>query len=355
MPEISIIVPNYNTAKYLPRCLDSLINQTFQDIEILVIDDGSTDDSVKIMESYQDQRIHILHHKGDGFGPGGARNMGLDQATGTYVMFCDSDDWYEPNMCQKMYETIQREKVDVVCCQNSFDYEEDLGSDEIESRAKRNYFRIPKKGKYNLSIKRIFKTSVVLWNKIWRRDLIEQYAIRFVPKNEHDDDAFWFMYASIAQTIFYIKDNLYHYFLRKNSIMSAVFNKTPKNPKDRFFISLGIFDFFNKYNLLDKNKRFLLRIFRNELNTSAKFLPKEALQEACDYLNNLIKNNLKSNNYLITGEKSVFLIQPWSKIVLWRDYIWSCFRKEIHQFFWKKKYQKYDKKVSRLKEVLKTI
>ena len=130
MPEISIIIPNYNTAQYLPRCLDSLINQTFQDIEILVIDDGSTDDSVKIMESYHDPRVHVLHHKGDGSGPGEARNMGLDAATGRYIMFCDSDDWYEPDMCQKMYETIEREQVDVVCCQNFFDHEDHLRETE---------------------------------------------------------------------------------------------------------------------------------------------------------------------------------------------------------------------------------
>ena len=130
MPEISIIIPNYNTEQYLPRCLNSLIGQTFKDIEIILIDDGSTDNSVKIMKEYakQDNRIKVIEQPNSG--PARARNQGLENATGKYLMFCDSDDWYEPNMCEIMYYTIENKKTDVVCCHTLLSCEKNLPAEE---------------------------------------------------------------------------------------------------------------------------------------------------------------------------------------------------------------------------------
>ena len=353
MPKISIIIPNYNTEKYLPRCLDSLIHQSFQDIEIIVIDDGSKDRSVAVIQSYQDDRIRLLHHQGDGFGPGGARNMGLDAATGKYIMFCDSDDWYEQNMCQKMYETIEREKVDVVCCQNYFDVEEGLSQAEI------NYRQTKQKdpsGKYTLTDNKVKKTNVLLWNKIWRRDVIEQYHIRFIPKNEHDDDAFWYMYGAMASTIYYIKEKLYHYFLRENSIMSAAFQKKPKNPLNRFQVCLAVFEFFKENQVVDKHKNLILKVFKSQMKGAASFLKPETLKEQCDTLNNIIKNDLKTDGYLVIGEDSVFWIGKMAKLRFWLELKIAYVRKWIYHIKKKEeKLKKYERVISQLKAVLKMI
>ena len=106
MAEISIIVPVYNVEKYIRRCIDSLITQTFKSIEILLIDDGSKDNSGAICDEYalKDDRVKAFHKKNGGVSS--ARNIGLDNATGTYIMFCDSDDYVDPTWCEKLYNSI---------------------------------------------------------------------------------------------------------------------------------------------------------------------------------------------------------------------------------------------------------
>lgn len=112
--KISIIVPVYNAEKYLEECLDSLIEQTYKNIEIILIDDGSTDKSACICDEYaeKDKRVKILHQKNSGVSV--ARNKGLDKHTGDYVMFVDSDDWIEPNTCEILINKITAEKKDLL-------------------------------------------------------------------------------------------------------------------------------------------------------------------------------------------------------------------------------------------------
>lgn len=107
MVKISIIVPVYNVEKSVGRCVESIIAQTFKNIEILLIDDGSIDDSGTICDKYalKDARVKVIHKKNGGVGS--ARNVGLDNAIGKYVMFCDSDDYVEPTWCEKMYNSIE--------------------------------------------------------------------------------------------------------------------------------------------------------------------------------------------------------------------------------------------------------
>ena len=286
MPEISIIIPNYNTRKYLPRCLDSLTQQTFGNIEVILIDDGSTDGSVEIMKEYaqKDSRIKIIEQINSG--PAKARNKGLENASGKYLMFCDSDDWYEPDMCEMMYTAIEKNNVDIVCCHNFFDLEESLSDEEKEKRLPRKYFN--KSGKYSLNQKNILTTDVVLWNKIWRRDLIEKYNIRFPEGHEHDDDAFWYMYSFVSKKIFFLNKKLYHYFLRAGSIMSTQVNKKPKNRLDRIAISYYIFDFLTKNNLYNNNKQIMAHIFRKEVKCARFFFSFSELEEICCQINKKI-------------------------------------------------------------------
>ena len=115
-PKISIIVPIYNVEKYLPKCIDSIINQTLENIEIILVNDGSTDSCAEIIESYanKDNRIKVIHKKNGG--QSSARNMGLDIAKGEYIGFVDSDDWLHYDMYENMYKSIKKVNSDLCVC-----------------------------------------------------------------------------------------------------------------------------------------------------------------------------------------------------------------------------------------------
>ena len=114
--KISVVLPVYNVANYLRKCLDSLVNQTFKDFEVICVDDGSTDKSTKILEEYQkkDNRIKILQQQRGG--AGAARNLGLGHAQGKYVQFLDSDDYFESNLLEEMYTRAEKYDADLVVC-----------------------------------------------------------------------------------------------------------------------------------------------------------------------------------------------------------------------------------------------
>ncbi len=116
MPKVSVIIPVYNVEAYLRQCLDSVVNQTLKDIEIICVDDGSTDGSAAILKEYatKDERIKILTQSNSG--AGAARNAGIARATGEWITFCDADDWIEPDAIEKMVAAAQREDADCVCC-----------------------------------------------------------------------------------------------------------------------------------------------------------------------------------------------------------------------------------------------
>lgn len=113
---ISIIVPVYNSEKYIDRCLDSILNQTYKDLEIVLVNDGSNDQSLKILENYalRDTRIKVVNQENKGVAA--ARNTGLDNATGDYILYVDSDDWIENNMVERMVELSAN--ADIVFCGN---------------------------------------------------------------------------------------------------------------------------------------------------------------------------------------------------------------------------------------------
>ena len=115
-PTISVIAPVYNTEKYLPRCIDSILAQTFTDFELLLIDDGSKDNSGAVCDEYasKDERVRVFHKENGGVSS--ARNVGLDNAKGEWITFVDSDDWIAETMYQEMYELATLENADIVYC-----------------------------------------------------------------------------------------------------------------------------------------------------------------------------------------------------------------------------------------------
>ena len=135
MSEISIIVPVYNVEKYLENCIESILNQTFKDFELILVDDGSTDNSGKICDIYEkkDSRIKVIHKNNGGLSS--ARNAGLDIACGKYVGFIDSDDSIHPRMYEILYDLIKKYESDISCCNYKKIY--DIFKDEIKLSGKR--------------------------------------------------------------------------------------------------------------------------------------------------------------------------------------------------------------------------
>lgn len=114
LPKVSVVVPIYNVEKYLKQCVDSLLNQTLKDIEIILVDDGAKDGSGKIVDEYKNKftNVKVIHQANGGLGP--ARNTGIENATGEYIAFVDGDDWVQSNMYEKLYATAQKSNSDIV-------------------------------------------------------------------------------------------------------------------------------------------------------------------------------------------------------------------------------------------------
>lgn len=129
-PLVSVTVPIYNTSKYLKKCLDSLSAQTLKDIEFILIDDGSTDDSGSICDAYAktDSRFTVIHQKNGGSSV--ARETGLQNSRGEYIIICDSDDWVEPDMYERMYDTAKKENADIVTCGYFSEYDNNRQSNK---------------------------------------------------------------------------------------------------------------------------------------------------------------------------------------------------------------------------------
>lgn len=209
MPQISIIVPVYNAEKYLPQCIDSLLSQTLQDIEIILVNDGSTDLSLDICEKYarKDPRITIISKNNKGVAK--ARCDGIRKASADYISFIDSDDYYEPDFCEKMYTCITRSDADLVECDyyNVFDTyrtEHRIYSSDMELNTNKFYEIVVRKTIVNGS------EAVVLWNKLYRKELIKQ-TIKEFGENQLEDYLFNAQYYTAVKRYKYIHQCLTNY------------------------------------------------------------------------------------------------------------------------------------------------
>ena len=221
MEKISVIIPVYNVEKFMRNCIDSCINQTYKNLEIILVDDGSTDNSGKICDEYKnkDERIKVIHQKNMGLA--GARNSGLDIATGKYIMFLDSDDFYEPNSCEVLYKEIEEKNADYVIGNYIHtDYEGVKWENPIFNQEN-----------FKLSIddykKSFFVMNSTEWNKIFKREFIEKYSLRFVLGAFAEDAIFSTFCYVHTDNAYYINDIVYNYRQNKtNSTISTTCTKT---------------------------------------------------------------------------------------------------------------------------------
>jgi len=207
--DISIIVPIYNTAKYLPRCLDSLIQQTLQSIEIILVDDGSIDDSFTIASDYQKKYPELITlHKNTGKGAAAARNLGIHVATTEYITFVDSDDYIDLWALKEMYNTAKTHDADIVCAP----YYEIKGTSKV--------IRGKMKNVSNYKRQDILLTVLPnFWNKLFRTSTIRKYGdIPLLHRGE--DTAFVYPLLSWAGKVVCIDEPYYYYEVTTDSISS---------------------------------------------------------------------------------------------------------------------------------------
>ncbi len=214
MKKVSVIVPVYNTEKYLRRCLDSLVNQTLEDIEIIIIEDKSPDNSNKILDEYKEKykdKIKVFLNKTNK-GIGYNRNFGIKKATGEYIAFVDSDDWVDETMYEKMYNKAIKDNLDLVLCNFHKMLEENENLNEIEPEFIITNFK-------NTSLKKhadlLLEVNLAPWNKLYKKELLIDN--NFPEDLKYEDAIFVVKALARANKIGVIYEKLNYYLVRDKS------------------------------------------------------------------------------------------------------------------------------------------
>lgn len=254
MPKVSIIVPVYNTAEYLPKCINSLINQTFRDIQIILVDDGSQDNSLEICNNFakKDSRITVLSQQNQG--PSAARNKALEIAKGEFIGFLDSDDYTSEHTYETAL-TYMTKDVDLVIWGVNV-----LSTDNLPyvDWFQDIYFKIRATNKIKLDKNIKFQTAVVPWNKLYKKSIIDNNDITFPEGRLYEDNAFWWKYTMFCQNAYFLEDKLSYYNLRKTSLRGDVIHKIDEKEADRIYMVEDVYNFCKSRNILTPDNKELI-------------------------------------------------------------------------------------------------
>jgi len=221
IPKVSIIIPVYNSDKYLEQCLNSVIEQIFKSIEIIVVNDASTDNSLEIIKKYQikDDRI-VLVNLEERRGVANARNKGLECARGEYISFVDSDDWVSKDYIEFLYENIEKEKTDMVS--TSFYFYNDVTKEYKEHKISHFYcendFSTIKQKQKLLSLLSFHKA--VLWSKIYNKNFLLSNNLSFIETGGHEDELLNYEVFLLSNKLKFINVPIYFYRIGRNVSLS---------------------------------------------------------------------------------------------------------------------------------------
>ena len=289
-PKISVIIPVYNVENYIERCLNSIINQTLKDIEIICINDGSTDNSLNILTDYanKDNRITIITQNNQG--AGSARNRGLNISKGKYIYFIDGDDFIEINTLKKLYNIAEEKSCDLIIFKthNFYDETNIYFDDEYHSM---NFLTPFENTLFHYSQLEgdLSAIDVTLYTKLYKRDLVSN--LRFREGVIFEDNLFTFEYIFNTEQIFFYNKTLHHRCVRKESVMTSA----SKNFIDSLEVFNGLIDMCKKYDYYEIIKEELfMRKFKVLHNRVTQINPQYK-----DYFFNLIKSDTleKQNEY----------------------------------------------------------
>ena len=291
--KLSIVAAVYNLEKYLPRCLDALVNQTLQEIEILCVDDGSTDSAPQIIDEYAQKYPDKIKafHKPNG-GEFTTRNYGLERAQGEYVTFVDTDDWVEREWAEKLYNAAKQNNADLAVC----GFERiDLNTNKVVSTNMTNFGNavktIDEKDDFLLFI------NPAPWNKVYKREKVKD--LRFLPFRGFNDAMFLASCYTRMNKIAFVPEALYHYYLRYDSQIHTVNEQDVNNLKKYLLEVKKLYIESNKY----EDMKYILDTFAFlHLGTSVMYRVsydksvnmKKMLKETIKYLDDNFSNWRKS-------------------------------------------------------------
>lgn len=253
-PLLSIVVPVYKVEKYLSKCIDSILFQSYHDFELILVDDGSPDNSPQICDEYmgRDTRIKVIHKENEGVGV--ARNAGIGKASGQWILFIDSDDYIDQGYLMRGVEEINNnENLDAVIFPNSKDNEES-GEKVVIDNILESENLIDSKQLFHST--ELFEWSSCIYSKFYKRQMLEYHSIRFANTPVYEDVLFNMSYFMYARQILYIDTCYYHYMIYP-SVPSLT--RSIKKPKDIMVTAktfLSLFKELEKCNILslyDKN------------------------------------------------------------------------------------------------------
>ena len=289
MIKVSIIVPFYNVENYIEKCLQSLVNQTLEDIEILLVNDGSQDSSETIakqlVEKYPNKIIYLEKENG---GLSDARNYAIPYATGEYIAFLDSDDYVETNMYEEMYHKAKQEDLDYVECDFLWEYPDKT----LESKGKQ----------YSNKKEMFLYTRVVAWNKLIKREIVQNNHLEFPKGYRYEDVEFFYKLLPFIHHYGIVQKPFIHYVQRENSISNVQNTRT----KEMIDVLAHVITYYKTNNLFEEYKEEIEYIYARYILCSSmlrmvmiqdKKERKEIIQFAWKSLNTQFPN-WKKNLYL---------------------------------------------------------
>lgn len=245
MEKVSVIIPTYNGEKYIQRCLDSVLNQTYDNIEIIVVDDGSTDGTKDIVQSYKKKYKNVKYLYQINSRQGTARNNGLMKCTGEYVVFVDSDDAIDKKMIYWLYQTIKKDDYDIAIC----DYDR-ISIDKTD----RGYGAYCKEGV--ISKQDYLLSTPCPCNKMFKKEFLLKNNFKFAEKIFYEDYATLPIIATYNPKVIYISKVLYHYYQSENSTMRK--NEYNNSIEDIFKATTILYDGVKSDNTLSNELEFFI-------------------------------------------------------------------------------------------------
>lgn len=273
MPKVSVIVPIYNVEKYLEKCINSLLSQTLEDIQIILVNDGSKDNSGNIAREYEkNNKNRIIYVEKENSGLSDARNYGLKYATGDFVAFLDSDDYIEKNAYEEMYNKAIEENADYVECDFIWEFP--------------NKIRVDKQYPYKNKKEMLSFVRVVAWNKLIKRQLIIDNNLEFPKGLRYEDVEFTYKLIPFINKFAYVDKSFIHYVQREGSIANVQNERTA----EIFTVLDNVIEFYKKNNIYEK--------YRDELEYNyARYLLCSSLKRMCKIKDKTIREKLLTESW----------------------------------------------------------
>ena len=239
--KVSVIIPIYNVKEYLARCLDSVVNQTLKDIEIICINDGSKDGSEKIVRSYADKDSRIILINQENKGVSAARNAGINRATGKYIGFVDSDDWIELNFFEELYNAAEKYNADAACCSIFRPY--DSGKNKCKIKFEQEQVLTSAAEKYRILE---IPNKCYIWNKIYKLKELKRQLLLFIEGVMFEDIYFTVRFFYHCHSAVTVPGTHYNYYVNRKSITRT---PTDKQQIDMLAARADFIEFSRKHHI----------------------------------------------------------------------------------------------------------